>query len=444
MDKNNSIKINLLNNYVITFLDECLHYYRYFITLIIVIYRNFMKIPMFAPKNTITKIFDFTYFNKHADVFYLKYPIEIHSLKNINIAKKLFKYHRSDPNSIFKGNNSMNRFLEIIQCMYPDVHITANDCILTCYEEYTKLYHTFLRKYLASSTVEERKQIIEDNIDKYFGNLDGQILDTSDLIDSYVCDNFTKMIFGKAYTDECVNFSEYCNKINEYIFTNRMRVLTPLIIFNCNDEKFKLILRKFRLINDRIVAENKDIFDEANFTPAQRLCMSAILLFAGQETTHVLINYTIFWLSKFKEYVNQLRLKKLSEDKIIDLIFNTCLAECTPAHGIARILKNDIEISADGYTKVYNKNSVLGPMISILATINKNDNINDYNNFVPFGIGKHRCPGEHLVLMETKLLIKYLLDNYDLTTNVKKLDFIQYMTQKITTKYVTKFTKINL
>lgn len=62
----------------------------------------------------------------------------------------------------------MIRFVEIIQCMYPESNISTNDCILTCNVQYTKIYHIFLRKYLNHQTLTERKHVIEEKTQKIF------------------------------------------------------------------------------------------------------------------------------------------------------------------------------------------------------------------------------------------------------------------------------------
>jgi hypothetical protein len=419
-------------------LEKCLHYYRYIITLIVLFYRKLVGTPTFAPKSFWFKIFDLTWNYEHSEPFYMKYPFACYCLNDTEIINGLFKFHRSDSTSIFKGNTNMIRFVEIIQCMYPESNITLNDCILTCDAAYTKIYHKFLRKYLAKQILSDKKIIIETNIKKHFGNLYGQELDTDEIIDKYVCDNFMLLIFGKTYSDCNISFSNCCSKINEYLFLNRMNKISGL--YSSDNHKLNLALKDFRIIIDKIIEDNKELFDQEKFTLEQRQTMVPILLFAGQETTHVLISYSIYLLSKNQEKIRDDIINNNNDmDIIIDKYFNIALADCTPAHGVARILKNDIAITNNNKVSFYRSNTVIGPMPSHLAKLDPEKSHADYNTFLPFGVGKHRCPGEQLVLMETKLLIKYLLENYQITTDADKIKFVQFFTQKIKNKYLTLF-----
>jgi hypothetical protein len=446
-----AVHIEILNDYKPNFYTRTLHYYRYLITLIVFTFRNLVGIPIFASKSFLFKLFDLTLFNKQASIFYLKYPFSCASLIDQEITKELFnKYHRNDPSSIFKGNNVMNRFLEIIQVMYPESNIQANDCILTCDEFHTKIYHAFLHKYLSQQSLQKRKEIIKQNIIKYFGNLDGCSLDLHDVINNYVSDNFTMMLFNKTYTNtnKGKSFSKCCSEINDYIFHNRMsKIMNSTVFNNGSDKKISDTLVDFKEIVNQIIDDNKEIFDAEGFTMTQRQAIVPILLFGGQETTHTLATYVFYALGNSKITKNIIETYRKSNDdknadKLVDYIFNMCLSESTPAHGTARILKYNTQIRTENGTYVYPANTVIGPMPCFLAEIYKKESMRDYNIIVPFGTGKHRCPGERLVLLEIKELIKYLLINYDIKTDTKKITFKQYMTQKITTKFLTTFNKI--
>ncbi len=407
--------------------------------MIVMVYRKNAKTPIFASKSLWFKLFDFTFNYDQSEVLYFKYPFAFHYLNDTDIINRLFKYHRSDPASIFKGNNNMIRFVEIIQCMYPESNININDCILTSDATYTKIYHQFLRKYLGHQTLSKRTNIIENNIIKYFGDLDAQQLDLDTRIDKYVCDNFTQLLFDKTYTDTNISFSNCCSKINQYLFKNRMNVITTSL-YTENNHELRDVIKNFRLIVDCIIEENKDIFDQEKFTLAQRQTMVPILLFAGQETTHVLTSYAIYLLSKHQ---NKIRSKISKPDADLDAIineyFNMALADSTPAYGISRVLRSDIMITKEKKSRLYRNGTVIGFMPSHLAKLDKDKSIQDYNIFLPFGAGKHRCPGEHLVLLEVKLLMKYILKNYDISTDIDKIYFTQYFTQKISNKFLTTF-----
>lgn len=441
-----TIEIKIIDNKEpISFFSKLLHYYRYIITLIVFVYRNFMGTQIFSSKSFIHKLCDFTLFNTQADAYYMKNGFICYALKDLEVINELFKNHRSDPNSIFKGNNVLNRFTELINLMFPESMIQPNDCMLTCDEKFTKIYHEFLTKHFGADAISNKTKIINRNIKKYFSNLDGQELDIYEIVNRYVCDNFIQIFFGSTlnqdFTDDLVKLG-CCREINDYIFNNRMNVIVSETIYKNDNIKMERIIKNFRIIVNKILEENREIFDKEFLAMSQQQAMISILLFVGQETTHTLIMAIIYSLSKCRDLRKKINNNNL--DTIVNAIFNVSLADSTPVHGTARILKNNIMITntRTGKKEYYGANCVIGPLPAQLAKMDLKKNIESYEHYVPFGIEHHRCPGEDFVLQQGKLLIKYLLLNYDIETNVNKIKFIQLMTQRISTKFLTSFKKI--
>ena len=222
-----------------------------------------------------------------------------------------------------------------------------------------------------------------------------------------------------------------------------MNVIMSQIIYKNDNKKMERVVNNFRSIVEKILEENKEIFDEENFTIAQRQALLPFLLFVAQETSRTLIITIIFILSKFHN-ANKNNDNVSNRDLIVNAIFNVSLANATPFHGIARILKHDIMITnkRTNKTEYYDAGCVIGPLPAQLSKLDLKKNIKKYEHYVPFGIGKHHCPGEDFVLKQGKLLIKYLLSNYKMKTDVNEIKFVQLMTQRISTQFLTSFTKI--
>lgn len=425
-----------------------LHYYRYLITIIVFCYKKFTNGPIFSPKSTMFKIFDFTIFTKHMEPLYcMAFPRVLYMLNNSDLTKRIFKHHRSNPDSIFEGNASMIVIKDLIQYMYKDIDVDLNDCILTCDKASTKVYHRFLQKYLSKLAMSSRTSIIESNINKYFSNLDKEELDATDIVNNYVCDNFTSMIFDKNYTtvdNQQMSFSECCTQMNQFVF-NLVMDKKP---YASDDIKYKQLspaLTNLKPIIDTIVDQNRELFDSEDFTLAQRRAMVFVLLFAGQETTNALIMYTIYKLSKIGSSAqNSIKLGLIDLEQATDYIFNVSLAECTPAYGIGRKIRTDVTIKDhnDKILHEFRAGTGVTMMQSFLAKNTTTDVTQDYQDYLPFGTGMHRCPGEQLVLLEVKMLIKYLLTNYNITTNVNEVEFVHWSSKKIATKFLARFNRV--
>ncbi len=413
----------------INFFAKILHYYRYQITKIALRFRKTKGIDDFAPKSFWFKLMDLTLFKNHSDAFYMKYPYICFCLTDKKLINKLFKHHRCDENSIFKGNNGMFRFVNIIKEMYPDNIFESNDCMLTCDANNTKKYHNILKKKLGQC--DANKFIIRDNIDKYFGNLHGKN-DINNLIDKYILDNLLGVMFNKSYTNDYDIFFDSSSKINNYLYTvGTIKNQSP-----DNDEYIEA-RNNFKKIIDKIVNENSDFFDQENFSLAQRRLMVSILLFPSQETTRTLICYTIFLLSKYQPPINE------TIDVTVDKIFNQSLMESTPSPQIVRIMRNNTVIT-NGVKSYYPADTAIGAMSCNLTKMYPNESMTNYNTYFPFGTGKHRCPGEKIVLYQTKMLIEYLLLNYKITTDNNEIKIVRLFVQKIENNYLTTFHPLNL
>jgi hypothetical protein len=403
-------------------------YYRFFMTTLFMLGSKLRNGVYFHKKTTLHKILDGTYFSdKYFDTFYFSGSSYITYCTNPEISKEVLKYHRCDKDSIYGMNRSFESFLDIVREIFPNDTIHDNDFIMTCDEEHTKFYHGVLHKSLFGNK-ERNTQIIHDNIIKYFDVEDGTKLPARDIVEKYVCDNFTEILFdGTFLSDEC-NFVKCSNQFNKYIYNKVFH--SSAINENAKDMVHKAIL-DIGILVDKIMSNNPNLFPGLSVVHIK--VMIVMLLFAGQETTTTLLMYVLFEISK-------------DRDSSPNEILYKSLRNTTPAYAIGSRLRSNvvIEIYDDNdniiQKKYISKNNGIGAYPLVMAMNASPMGVN-YEGFFPFRKGIHRCIGEMLVKDEVKMLVEYLRENYTLETDTNKLYIEQALTQKIKGDFLITFAK---
>lgn len=406
---------------------KILHQYRHAITILAFSYRRIFNYSMFEPKGLMHKIFDLTFLNQKTDVMYLSYPNKYHIIKDPKFASLLFSQHRGTldgkDGSIFKGNSSMYKILQLLRYIYPDIKFDQNDCMLTCDNIHTKIYHDFIKKQLYNV---KREDNITKNIVKNFSCLNGDV-HINELVDNYVFDNFMSFFYFELFfSNEKFEFDKdigiHLSNIHKFIYDN----IDDLEI---NEETFKNgPVDSFEKLRKSIqFFSEKNCFDLGNFSEPQKISIIALFILFGQEKLTSFLKYAIFLLSK----ENNININYI--DEIVDFIYNKSLVESSPFYAMGRFFSNDITI--DG--QFFHKNDI----IALYPTLLYKNNTNNFNNFMPFGTGVHECPGKKLVSLEVKLLLKFLILNYNMTTKENKIDFSLRLIRKLENNLVINFEK---
>ncbi|SFR19839.1 Cytochrome P450 [Lentzea waywayandensis] len=144
--------------------------------------------------------------------------------------------------------------------------------------------------------------------------------------------------------------------------------------------------------------------DGRPLTSDEQINMFTILIIAGHETTVHGLSSMLYFLAT----VDGLRARLLNEPALLSKMIDECLRIEAPVVGIARTALRDTEVVSDGEKVVL----VLNAANHDPAVFSEPAEFRcerDRNPHLAFGYGVHRCVGEHLALLEMRVVAEEVL-----------------------------------
>lgn len=360
------------------------------------------------------------------------------------ILKAFFSHHRND--KIFENSISMKKIYEILMETFPDETFDMNDLILTCEKSYTKTYRALLHQSLKGDQIRKFQNTIKENAKATLENWSKRVIEGEKEIDithetrCYAAKNFSELLFGEDKAS--IELAKSIEFINEYTFSTIMKKPTP----EKKQEYERVLWQLGNTINAILKLEDTPLFNQKDFTSAQKKAMIFTLLFAGQETTASLLTYLLWKLASNPELQKMLQKEIDQGDQIvsdgnlnkqiqsIQNLFNQCIREFTPAYGVGRLVKEDtcLEYKLEGEEKVrkriFFKGEIVGAYINEYAKNFSGSPEPTYSSWLPFGYGTHSCPGEKLAVAEIIEFALSVIKNYTIKTEQKQLKIVGQIT----------------
>jgi len=291
--------------------------------------------------------------------------------------KSILSYHRNTPDFI-SGGRGLTGLVNIGKAiLFEDgVKIDPNDSILTCDSEWTKIYHNLIS---STSNNVNIKNIIEETLKSSISDLkDPENVDSKNFVNTFVCNVFTKIFFGRVFN----GFGVASSQLNSYIYKLAIGDTTSKL-----DPAQKTF---YRDIVEQICQLDfvKDKYKD--MSPIQLKLFIFVMLFAGQETTSAFIEYALYQLAKYE--------LSTSEDEFI----RECFEEFKPARGVARTIEKDMIVEFK-----------TGNNVDFTLGLNKGDVISVLlDDSTIFSYGKNSCPGKTLATNEISTFFHYINQNY--------------------------------
>jgi cytochrome P450 len=212
----------------------------------------------------------------------------------------------------------------------------------------------------------------------------------------------------------------------------------------------------------------QSLLNNPQYTSIQIKTMLIVLFFAGHETSSALLTYLLWQLARHPDIQAELAaeletndLSKILESRKLTSVVMEALRLFNSVYFIYREAAHDLiytvkESEEIIHQQVFSKGT---PFFScpFLASRNpmkypKADQFNpkrfDSETFqsrnmswLPFGFGKHACPGQWLAFLEIKLFVIGMLKNYALTTDTQTVSFKGFATLQIGNEIVVKAEK---
>ena len=144
--------------------------------------------------------------------------------------------------------------------------------------------------------------------------------------------------------------------------------------------------------------------DGRPLSPQEQIGMFVFLIIAGHETTVHGLSSMLYFLAT----VDGLRSRLVEEPALIPRMVEECLRIESPVVGIARTAHRDTELVPDG-RRVLAVLNAANHDPAVFERPAEFDCQRDRNPHLAFGYGVHRCVGEHLALLEMRIVAEEVL-----------------------------------
>lgn len=396
------------------------------------------------------------------DSFFVTFQLTTHP----GVMKAILQHHRNET-SLFHHSRSMDRVIKIVNEVFPKEFnevfhkdIEAEDCLLTCSKESTKIYRHALNKMLTAYPMKDLQSTLREMSRKTLKKWNDEVIRNGEINITQATQMFASRVIStlflglKEENDAAGCYEPYIEKENQISleelakavdFINYVIVRTITHSLNKEEKKrYDEAIKIFRAAVDKMLASNeKSPFKNnmENLSLTQKRVMAFVLFFAGQETTASLLNDILWELAKSKNlqdriYQDILELEEnpqagKSVPDSIENLFYKGFIQSPSAWGIGRRAESDLIVEIENNsTKEKTKRFIsqgesVSPMLYHAAQkaikegkegIYSKDKISE---LCFFGYGPHLCPGEKLATTEIMMYIYEIVKNYRFETEQK-------------------------
>lgn len=454
---------------------------------------NTISVQIFG---TIRKVADLKTRNSAEMAVVHLFDLDHYVTRNPNLMKKLFNYHRND--LLNKGILSNAKTSSILMKVQDDVfkgsllrQMVPNDSILTCDVDFSKVYRKFLHQSFAQNEIQKNFQEMEKFVDAFlleFKEADAYLI-LNQRIKFLATSIMGSLFFGipniEASKPLLKSMAEAASKIVPWltdevgrsynIFYEKLVYFYPKFQFIQESEKLKVSKILIDLIDQTIqIAKSKDCSHslvkkmiEENFSDNQIRSMIFMLFVAGQDNVSTTLTYAIHKLSLDTRLQKKIADEDVPfmESKLIRALISESLRTMCPIGGITRTLGKNICVNF--------KDKETGSLVS-RTVMRKGDAFSGFPIFLakdpsifinphqfsykrqmnapsflpalehmPFGFGKHVCPGWYLFYAISAMTIKKMAKECYISTNFKgepkaKAGFVTMLATQIPIKLTSK------
>lgn len=444
------------------------------------VYRTALIIKYKEMSQPLAKTNDFQRFAIPFDTFFMNWQIIHHE----PFMRALIKAPRNsgDPDGFFKAKHGIEAIVDFIRLIFPNEKITVDDCILTTRDKVSgpdgkwldllSKFRNPLLEFIGPVHVSDKVLDIYKIVTAVLSPIEGRI-NLEHLCRDYSCQVLSKILLGHPGPFEKI--AEAVGFYSEWVIKAAQR--RPLTARE--KEKLQISLKTFRIEIDKVIKLAQDkcpnteyvqsLLNNSDYTSAQIKAMLVILFFAGQETSSSLLTYFLWQLARYPAIQNDIKedLEKIAEQEgtngsqvqilkaqLESRKLNSALMEAlrlfNPGYVINREAAKDlfyvIKESDEIVDEKFIPKGTAFFSCPFLAGRNpfkyadpEQFNPNRFESgdrgrnmsWLPFGFGKHACPGQWLALLEIKLFVIGFLKTFTFSTDKESVSFKGFMSLTI-------------
>lgn len=363
--------------------------------------------------------------------------------------RALLAHHRNE--DLFANNLSMHKLFQFCELIFPEEQLTLDDFMLTCSPEFTRTYRTLLHSVLKQTNLKEFLPNVYATAQRTVADwgkrsAEGEIINASEETRLLTSSLIAQLMFDSESSSK--EIAQAIDFMNLFILKTLLKTVTE-----GDKTKFQEACIIFRNAVNAVLTRCTPLFAHVQgLSSAQKKVLIFTLYFAGQETTSALLVWIIRQLAlspatqddlrkKLRE-VNSLELpeRQVKQSEILKALFNREIAQFPPAFSTGRKLAKDvcIEYRLDGESATRKLVVFKGEIIA--ASVMKHAEMElargtddlDHHDWVPFGSGPHRCPGEEFAKLEMFVILAELLLNHKISlANARPVHKVGLFTLKL-------------
>lgn len=365
-----------------------------------------------------------------------------------SIMKAILRHPRKDPeNGLFDDRENAQVFLPLLQALFPTDPITPDDFLLTCAKEYVNNYRQPILRFIGPHNFKkhefELQKIVEETLDSWEEKSCGGKINATELSLVFTTHVISRLLLGHPGPyDTYLEIAYAIDYLNKYM----MKKIWKQPLSTEDKAKYATSVDMIRqAITTSLNATEKPTLgslvdflrEESQMSDLQVKTTLLVMYLGGSETAASLLNYLLWQLGQHPDYQEDLfRELKSGEGTLfensqrspsMDKLFAESIRLYTPAYVIGRQPAADLQCKVKNkqgevlFAEKIKKSEGLLCGVTFAARdplhYDKPDTF-DPEHFqsdsktlpwLPFGDGKHACPGQWLAKAEIVVLVASLV-----------------------------------
>ncbi len=368
-----------------------------------------------------------------------------------SVMKAALKDYRKDKaEGLFDDSENARVFMPLLRDLYPEEKVCENDFLMTCSKEFVQFYRQPILQFIGPQNIKkhglELEKIVEDTM-IFWEEKSGQgKVNATELSQIFTTTVISRLLLGHPGPFEV--YREIAYAID---FTNKFMMKKAWRHPISKEEKQKYqdsleIVRKGIAVS--LTTEEKPLLgslvdtlrEEKKMSELQIKTTLLLMYLGGSETTASLLNYLLWQLGQHpecqEEIFDEIKEKNGTLFEIattslsIDRLFAESIRLFTPAYVIGRQPAADLVCTVKNKEgdvllreKIAKKEVLLSAPTFAARDPSQFEDPNAFNparfegfsktfSWLPFGDGKHTCPGQWLAKAEVVVLIALLVKKF--------------------------------
>lgn len=388
------------------------------------------------------------------------------------IMRAMLRHPRKDPeNGIFDDRENAQVFLPLLQDLYPEEKVTADDFLLTCHKDHVNDYRQPILRFMGPHHIKkhevELQKIVEESIDLWGKKSSEGKINATELSFIFTTNVISRLLLGHpgpiAIYKEIAYAIDYLNK---YVMKRTWRQSISKEEKGTYEHSLEVIRQA---IKTSLTTKEKPTLgslvdalrEDKQMTELQIKTTLLLMYLGGSETAASLFNYLLWQLGQHPEYQEEIfqemqrakgtLFEKAMNSPAIDRLFNESIRLFTPAYVLGRQPAADLICKVKNEQgevlfseKIAKKEGMLCGVTFAARDADLYENPHKFNPkrfqsplkslpWLPFGDGKHSCPGQWVAKAEIAVFVARLVEKYMIQSfPSKEIGQKGYMTLKPT------------